>query len=73
MAWTWFAGDATDEFRARLSLDDDTWARARGWALWKALLVLAGHNPAANAARAGWRVGADKVIDAILADHAQLI
>ena len=67
MAWTWFAGRGADEFKSRLDLDSDTWARARGWALWKALLVLAGPDPAGDAARGGWRFGAAEVIDAVLA------
>jgi aminoglycoside phosphotransferase (APT) family kinase protein len=32
-AWTLFRGEARRRFRASLSFDDDTWARARGWAL----------------------------------------
>ena len=68
MAWTWFSGQSADEFRARLHLDDHTWARARGWALWKALLVLAGPNPVGDARRGGWRFNAGEVIDAVLAD-----
>ena len=28
-------------FREAAGLDDDTWDRARGWALWKALVTLA--------------------------------
>jgi hypothetical protein len=29
-------------FRRVTRLDDDTWRRGRGWALWKALLTMAG-------------------------------
>lgn len=36
-AWTMFAGEARRAFIETLALDDATWARARGWALWKAL------------------------------------
>jgi aminoglycoside phosphotransferase (APT) family kinase protein len=49
IAWTFFDGDSRVAFRERLSLDAATWARGRGWALWKALIVLAaapGANPA---------------------------
>lgn len=49
IAWTLFDGESRAAFRAGLDLDDDTWARARGWALWKALIVRAGlvaTNPA---------------------------
>jgi aminoglycoside phosphotransferase (APT) family kinase protein len=32
-AWTLFSGDAKPVFRSLMDFDDDTWARARGWAL----------------------------------------
>jgi aminoglycoside phosphotransferase (APT) family kinase protein len=41
IAWTMFSGASREAFRLAIGLDDGTWARARGWALWKALLVLA--------------------------------
>jgi len=41
IAWTFLTGESRRIFRTRLSLDDATWARGRGWALWKALIVLA--------------------------------
>ena len=41
LAWTLFAGEARETFCAALSVDPGTWARARGWALWKALIVMA--------------------------------
>jgi aminoglycoside phosphotransferase (APT) family kinase protein len=41
IAWTMFSGRSREAFREAIGLDDGTWARARGWALWKALLVLA--------------------------------
>lgn len=37
IAWTFFKGDSRRLFKENLPLDDETWARARGWALWKAL------------------------------------
>jgi aminoglycoside phosphotransferase (APT) family kinase protein len=40
MAWTFFSGESREAFRATLCLDRATWARARGWALWKALITL---------------------------------
>ncbi|WP_188195503.1 aminoglycoside phosphotransferase family protein [Nonomuraea sp. SYSU D8015] len=42
MAWTHFAGDERKVFREAVGLSDDTWRRARGWALWKALATMAG-------------------------------
>ena len=41
IAWTAFAGESREVFKAGLPLDDATWARARGWALWKALIMQA--------------------------------
>ncbi|WNM38705.1 aminoglycoside phosphotransferase family protein [Micromonospora halotolerans] len=40
-AWTWFAGPERQLFRKAAGLPDDVWRRARGWALWKALIQLA--------------------------------
>jgi aminoglycoside phosphotransferase (APT) family kinase protein len=48
IAWTYLEGAARDAFRAALPLDAGTWARGRGWTLWKALIVwaaLPGANP----------------------------
>jgi aminoglycoside phosphotransferase (APT) family kinase protein len=42
IAWTFFEGESREAFRAMLPLDAGTWARARGWTLWKALIVWAG-------------------------------
>lgn len=37
-----FKGESREAFRAALPLDKGTWARGRGWTLWKALIVAAG-------------------------------
>ena len=42
IAWTLFSGESRDIFIGRGSFDSGTWARARGWTLWKALVVAAG-------------------------------
>jgi aminoglycoside phosphotransferase (APT) family kinase protein len=42
IAWTYFEGDERRIFREAAGLDDDTWARARGWTLWKALIMMSG-------------------------------
>lgn len=39
-AWTMFDGEARAAFRDAVVLDEATWARARGWALWKALITV---------------------------------
>lgn len=41
IAWTMFEGASREAFRAAVGGDPGMWARARGWALWKALLLLA--------------------------------
>lgn len=40
VAWSFLPPDAREVFRAELSVDDATWARARGWALSVALIAL---------------------------------
>lgn len=42
IAWTYFVGDERQLLRDEAGLDDDTWRRARGWALWKSLITAAG-------------------------------
>lgn len=40
IAWTYFSGESRRVFKDRLPMDPATWARGRGWALWKAMIVL---------------------------------
>lgn len=40
IAWTFFSGASRNDFIQTLALDRATWARARGWSLWKALITL---------------------------------
>ncbi|GAA2759364.1 aminoglycoside phosphotransferase family protein [Actinopolymorpha rutila] len=42
VAWTMFSGESRSAFRDTLSVNSATWARGRGWALWKALAGCAG-------------------------------
>jgi len=69
IAWTLLSGASREAFRAALPVDRATWVRGRGWALWKGLITLAEHLTTtpmhAGAAR--------RVIDDVLADHAQAI
>lgn len=39
ICWTFFEGESREVFRRALPLDFETWARARGWTLWKALIT----------------------------------
>lgn len=67
IAWTFLDADARAAFRARLAPDPGTWARAKGWTVWKALIVAAG-LPGANVRQlALWR----RALDAVLADEDQ--
>jgi aminoglycoside phosphotransferase (APT) family kinase protein len=40
IAWTFLDGKARDTFIHEMDLDEETWLRARGWALWKATFEL---------------------------------
>ncbi len=39
IAWTLFYGESRATFRKAMSLNEKTWERAMGWALWKALII----------------------------------
>ena len=65
IAWTLFKDESRQIFRTQLPLDSDTWARGRGWTLWKALITaadLTGSN--AVEGKQCWRI-----IDEVLAEH----
>jgi aminoglycoside phosphotransferase (APT) family kinase protein len=68
IAWTVFSGASRQAFGDRLPVDEGTWRRGRGWALWKALNVVANGTAAQEPARRrfGWRVPASAVIDELL-------
>jgi len=40
IAWTFFKNKSREVFKDAFNFDNDTWARARGWALWKAAFEL---------------------------------
>ncbi len=69
IAWTFLVGESRAAFRGRLALDDLTWARGRGWALWKALITHQQPGADAAARRFGWRVSAREVVEDVIADH----
>jgi aminoglycoside phosphotransferase (APT) family kinase protein len=63
--WTLFHGKSREAFQKMLPLDQGTWARARGWTLWKALVVAAGlTNPNNLESEQCWRI-----IEDVIADH----
>jgi len=57
IAYTFFAGESRSVFREAVDQDAGTWARARAWALWKALITY--DSPDSR-----------RVITEVLADHA---
>jgi aminoglycoside phosphotransferase (APT) family kinase protein len=65
IAWTFLSGDSQRVFKERLPVDEATWTRGRGWAIWKAMIVLVDELDTDPD-------GADftkNVISKILADH----
>jgi aminoglycoside phosphotransferase (APT) family kinase protein len=68
IAWTLLSGASRDAFRSALGDDAATWSRGRGWALWKALISLAGalEDDDRDATALNRRV-----IERVLDDHAR--
>lgn len=64
VAWTLLSGTSRSAFRAALAVDDGTWARGRGWALWKALIRLDDPDPVRAAE-------ARHALDAVLGEYAE--
>jgi aminoglycoside phosphotransferase (APT) family kinase protein len=65
IAWTFLSGDSQRVFKQRLPADEATWARGRGWAIWKAMIVLVGALDTDPDDAAFTKT----VIEKILADH----
>lgn len=40
IAWTLLKNESRKKFKSTLNFDSQTWQRARGWALWKALITI---------------------------------
>lgn len=65
IAWTFLTPESRKIFKSKLNLDSETWARARGWALWKALITLVPLKDE-NSSEA---LKNQKIIKTILAEH----
>ncbi|MFC5464193.1 aminoglycoside phosphotransferase family protein [Lederbergia graminis] len=65
MAWTFFDDISRKVFKNALKMDEETWNRARGWALWKALITFDG-NKDTNKIKAD---EAMHVIDTVIAEY----
>lgn len=68
IAWTRFEGESRAAFREAVRQDAGTWARARGWALWKSLIVLVEDLRKGDDASAAVN---RRVIGDVIADHAE--
>lgn len=66
IAWTFFFGQSRETFRSHLQLDEATWERARGWALWKASITIA-TNPSDTPS--GRLEESRRVIKDVIAEH----
>ncbi|MGF9696233.1 aminoglycoside phosphotransferase family protein [Paenibacillus sp. MABNR03] len=67
MAWNFFDDTSRDIFLGRMNADPDMINRARGWALWKALITYAWNEPDTESSNWGKRV-----IDVIIRDYNSL-
>jgi aminoglycoside phosphotransferase (APT) family kinase protein len=45
LVWTFLDGAAREAYRRGLAVDEATWARGRGWALWKGLIMITNKPP----------------------------
>jgi aminoglycoside phosphotransferase (APT) family kinase protein len=70
IAWTLFRGESRAAFRASLGVDDGMWARGRGWALWKALIVLAEHRRGDSTESRATAADAERVLGEIFEEYA---
>lgn len=68
IGWTLFEGESREVFRAALPFDVGTWARGRGWTLWKALITLEDHRHGTLEKSAEKAAEARRVIAEVLAD-----
>jgi len=65
ISWTLLDRPGRGAFRSLMAADSAMWARARGWALWKALITIVAPGVTPSAA-----AHAVAVVDQVLADHA---
>jgi aminoglycoside phosphotransferase (APT) family kinase protein len=77
IAWATFHGASRAAFLDELGADAALVARARGWALWKALLTLENArshqlDPDRTAHRFGWRLGPRAVVDEVVGEHERM-
>lgn len=65
IAWSLFQDHSREVFQSILLLDADTWARSRGWTLWKALTYIVTNRTQMNfEAKQSWQI-----IEEVIAVH----
>ncbi len=64
IAWTFFRGKSREIFKSKMPLDEETWTRARGWAMWKALYEISVLKNKSGAALAKQM----QIIDAVMSE-----
>lgn len=67
MAWNFFDNDSSNVFLSAMNAGEDTVDRARGWALWKALITFAWNEEGSEASAWG-----KLVIETIIQDYKKL-
>ena len=65
IAWTLLRASERAAFRDEVELDRDTWRRARGWALWKALILMHRAEGPASSVREARRVFGEVMADPV--------
>lgn len=75
VAWTMFDGENRRLFQELVPVEESAWARARGWALWKALIHLDSEASSPGRSRrrdrrAGWRNSAAQIVDELASEVA---
>jgi len=65
ITWTFFDGESRKMFKEMVEIDQNTWQRARGWTLWKALISLNGmDDKSSHEAKNRF-----SIIDALISEH----
>lgn len=68
LAWTLLSGASRQAYAEALGLDADTWARGRGWGLWKAVITIAGGRDSTDPADRTMIAETRRVLHEILTD-----
>lgn len=67
IAWTLFTGSSRESFKSTIQTDESTWARGRGWALWKTLITLTDTKSSSSTKKNR----AENILAEILAEYKQ--